>query len=128
MWLDGIAFKEKILNVFQNPPSIDVVYLHEVRLHQDGPHLTLRFDLKDYPEAPPIEWAEKKYNTVQVVLELWSLGAIEIRGFATENHVKIQLTPVDRDIKFLITGTTNISGAATNAMIQKVSAYRKEVR
>ena len=126
MWLDTIAFKEKILSIFHKPPSVDDVYLHEVKLHQDGPHLTLRFNLKDYPEAPPEEWVEKGYNTVQVTLELWSLNAIEIRGFSTENYVRLQLTSSDRGIKFLITGTTNISGSASNGMIQKVSAYCKE--
>jgi hypothetical protein len=128
MWLDGIAFKEKILSVFRHPPSIDEVFLHELKLHQDGPHLTLRFNLKDYPDAPPLEWVEKGYNTVQVTLELWGLHSIEIRGFSTENVVKIQLTPSNRYLEFLITGTTNISGSATNGMIQKVSAYRKEMQ
>ncbi len=126
MWLDCLAFKEKISDIFQKLPSVDEVYLHELRLHQDGPHLTLRFNLKEYPEAPPTEWRAKGYNTVQVVVELWGLHAIEIHGFSTENYVKIRLTPSDGYFDFSVTGGTNISGSATNGFIQKVSAYRKE--
>jgi hypothetical protein len=126
MWIDSFDFKEKVLSVYQGCPSLDDAYLHEVKLHQDGPHCTLRFNLRDYPNAPPKEWLEKGYNTVQLTMQLWGLKTIEIRGFSTENYVNIHFDRFDQQFKFSVTGTTNISGVADFAMIEKLSAYKRE--
>jgi hypothetical protein len=122
MWLECVDFSEKLTALYPEPPALDEVYLHEVRLHQDGPHLVLRFDLKTCPPTLP---AKGVGNTIQVTLELWGISSINIRDFDTENHVRIRLERVGRQLNLMITGTTTISAIASNGFIQKVSVYHQ---
>ena len=130
-WIDRAPGRASLLAIYGAPPAVDDVYLHEVRLHQDGPHLTLRFDLKTLPTAPPPSWEGRGYNVVQVTYELWGVEAVEVRGFATQNHVALTVARREDDkLDFAVASLdpdgTSIRGVALTAIVQKVSPYLKD--
>jgi Immunity protein 50 len=65
-------------------PSLDGVELHEVVLDRDGPTVSLRFDLRDFPTDPPTKWREAGFNRVQVSLQAIGVRELDIRGLLTE--------------------------------------------
>jgi hypothetical protein len=125
MWPDYITRREDVLRMYDAPPSLADVYLHEIALGQEGPHLRLRFNLSKFPVRPPDIWVRNGFNTVQVTLGFWGLSAIELHGFALENRVSIKIERVSDIINFNVTGTTQISGRCVGIVVQKVSAYRR---
>jgi len=52
MWTKLLVDAKAIDAIYSAAPSLLEARLHEVRLHQDGPRASLRFDLKDYPQQP----------------------------------------------------------------------------
>ncbi|UKA05131.1 immunity 50 family protein [Photobacterium damselae subsp. damselae] len=53
-WTKYLLDSNKIKAIFGDKiPSIEAIDLHEVLLNRDGPKVTFRFDLSDYPDNPP---------------------------------------------------------------------------
>lgn len=70
-WLNLIDRAEVVESVFgPMVPNLDAVRLRELVLQQDGPTALLRFDLSEFPRAPPLKWAKAGHNTAQVRLAL----------------------------------------------------------
>jgi hypothetical protein len=129
MWLDGVDNGGRLVEVFGSDgvPSIESVYLMEVKLLEDGPQIQIRFDLKAYPSQPPADWVAKKSNTVQVTLMLGALRLVEINGFGRENHVRMTLEHEGGVFRLGIVGAeTTIRAEAAMAVIPKVSSYLRE--
>jgi hypothetical protein len=129
MWLDGVDNGRRLVEVFGNDavPSIESVYLMEVKLQEDGPQLQLRFDLKTFPSQPPADWVAKKANMVQVTLMLGQLRLVEIHGFGRENHVRMTLQNEGGVFRLGVVGTaTKIRAEAGMAVIPKVSPYLRD--
>ncbi|MGW7350324.1 Imm50 family immunity protein [Streptomyces sp. NPDC054784] len=57
-------------------PRLDAVSLHEVSLAREGPQLTLRMDLAEYPSSPPSKWAAQGFDTVQIQIDLFGLQSV----------------------------------------------------
>lgn len=72
-------------------PALDRVDIHEVRLCRQGVTLFLRFDLAEYPSAPPKKWAALEANTVQVELALSSVEHLTIEGWGAERGARIEI-------------------------------------
>ncbi|MBT2468919.1 hypothetical protein J7E97_13800 [Streptomyces sp. ISL-66] len=74
-WLEFIDNPEIIRAVYgeQAVPELDGVTVREICWHWEGPSVLIRFDLPAYPDAPPQEWRESRFDTAQVELRL--LGA-----------------------------------------------------
>jgi hypothetical protein len=93
-WLDLVDRAEAIRAVFMEAePSLDAVRLHEVVFHQDGPTVTLRFDLAEFPAIPPPKWLKAKHNTVQMKLALDVVSEVKLEGWTRNNVGKIELRP-----------------------------------
>jgi hypothetical protein len=129
MWLDGVDNGGRLLEVFGDDgvPSIESVYLIEVKLMEDGPQIQIRFDLKTFPSQPPADWLAKKSNTVQVTLMLGQLRLVEIQGFGRENHVRMTLQNEGGVFRLAVIGAaTSIRAEAGMAVIPKVNSYLRE--
>ncbi|MCU6243896.1 immunity 50 family protein [Enterobacter asburiae] len=49
----------------EEEPSLYNVDIHDIVFHRDGPCISIRFNLRDYPSSPPKKWRLQKYNTIQ---------------------------------------------------------------
>ncbi|QEM82667.1 Imm50 family immunity protein [Halomonas binhaiensis] len=83
-WVELLTESKKISSIFWSDPLLlEDVELHEINFHRDGPKVTLRMDLKNYPSNPPKKWRLNNYNTVQVHLEF-----LDIQSCTLENWTK----------------------------------------
>ena len=59
-WIELLTEAQFLSSLYtDSAPSLEVVVLHEVRLLRDGPAVTLRFDLHDFPASPPSKWSSQ---------------------------------------------------------------------
>jgi hypothetical protein len=83
-WVELLTESKKISSIFGSDlPLLEDIELHEINFHRDGPIVTLRMDLNDYPPNPPKNWLLNKYNTVQIHLEF-----LDIQSCTLENWTK----------------------------------------
>jgi len=91
-WTDLLDDARAIRAIFGDaPPSLRGVDLHEVVVSWDGPSVSLRLDIAEFPPSPPSKWA--KFNTVHL-----SLGAVGVEAL-TMSDVLPRRDPVDLDIR-----------------------------
>lgn len=89
-WIDLIGRAEFLRQLFPQAPSLQGLRLFEVNLHQDGPRVLLRFDLKAFPEHPPAKWV-KEANRVQVRLLGVGVQSLQIQGWTANNIVDLEV-------------------------------------
>lgn len=129
-WLDAITDARSVQAIFKDKvPTLDRLILHEVRLHRDGPKLTLEFDLPEYPSTPPAKWVAQNSNTVRIQLMLEGIESISIRNISTESIIDLNLS-LDRGSRGLVHAWTSdesstiIDAIAQWAIVTKISAYQ----
>lgn len=95
-WLDLVDGSEFLAGLFEDDvPSLHRVELHEIILHRDGPKLTLRFDLQEFPKTVPPQWRRAGYNTLQITLSMIGLRSIVLSGWATQVTGPLRIAPDD---------------------------------
>ncbi len=69
-WLEFVDNPEIVRAVYgeQAVPGLGGVTVREIRWHEEGPSVLIRFDLAEYPDAPPRDWREGRFDTAQVEL------------------------------------------------------------
>jgi len=109
-------------------PKLNNLEFHELIVHQDGPRVSLRFDLAEFPSQPPKKWLIAGANKVQISLMLVSVCDLKICGIKTD--AKIDLNIERRG------GCINAWGGcdgfdfslqAEFLMLNSISAYRDDI-
>jgi hypothetical protein len=125
-WLDLIDHVEAVRSVFGAAvPSLEVVRLLEVALHEDGPSALLRFDLAEFPDAPPQKWVNAGHNTVQVRLALDDVLETKVQGWTRNNLGKLSVhsrCPAGVAIQFSA-AEAELLIVSRFARLDKISAY-----
>ncbi len=124
-WLDLLANPDTIKAIYHDTvPSLNSVNIYEVIFHQDGPRVTLRFDLSIYPAAQPKKWESQGFNTVQVQLDIVGVTKSSFTGWETKNLVDIELSGLDNSVRLnASTGQFKVELHGASAFVQKVSGY-----
>lgn len=79
IWLDSLDDDRPIRAVYgEQFPSLTAVVFHEVCLHRDGPRVTLRLDLSEFPAHPSKKWLQQEANVVQVELMLIGIQRLSL--------------------------------------------------
>lgn len=126
-WVDILEDPHSIRAIYgSDVPSLTTVQLHEVCLHRDGPSITLRFDLPEFPAAPPQKWLEAVCNTVQVKLMLIDVQNVSLHGLNHKAVVDLSLTKKNNLIELSSSGATKMEIQAKWAQITDISAYRDD--
>ena len=129
-WTSALTDDTAIQNIYKgNPPELRAVRLHEIAVSSEGPLLTVRFDLPEYPAAPTAKWKINGFNTVQVVLTLAGVSRISLDGFATNLVVDMEFPAIDAGaVEFCINSDdVNLQASAVAVSIAKVSAYLNDI-
>ena len=127
-WLDLLEDDRGLSAIYGDEvPSLTCVALHEISLHRDGPRVTLRFDLPEYPVHPPEKWLVNEFNVVQVQLMLIGVEDVSLQGLTRDPRVDLTLERDGQVIKTATqSGSTRLDIRAYAAMITSISAYRAE--
>ncbi|WP_105661044.1 Imm50 family immunity protein [Cronobacter dublinensis] len=81
-WTDVLVDKSKVSSIFkEEEPSLCNIDIHEIIFHRDGPKITLRFNLENYPSDPPKKWVLQKFNTVQLQLTALDINEVKFSGW-----------------------------------------------
>lgn len=53
-WTEYLVSSKYIDSIYhENKPSLNNVNIHEIIFHRDGPKISIRMNLNEYPETPP---------------------------------------------------------------------------
>ncbi|ELY2798376.1 hypothetical protein SNN58_003269 [Cronobacter dublinensis] len=86
-WTDVLVDKIKVSSIFkEEEPSLYNIDIHEIIFHRDGPKITLRFNLENYPSDPPKKWVLQKFNTVQLQLTALDINEVKFSGWEKTNY------------------------------------------
>ena len=86
-WIECVGNRKPIETLYSKPPSLNGVRVLEVTLHQDGPRVSLRVDLNEFPDRPPRKWTAGGFNRVQLILVLIEVRSLSIQGWSLNNVV-----------------------------------------
>jgi len=90
-WLTFVSGAHFLQSLYPSGLKSNVIDLHEIRLHREGPTVNWVFDLPHYPDAPPRKWSLAGYNTVQVHLSGVGIIAVESSGWSVRNSGEFTL-------------------------------------
>lgn len=127
-WIDVLDHNQFLRSLFpSSDPPLDAVRLHEIKLHQDGPTVILRFDLNEYPAVPPTKWRAAMSNTVQVCVAGITVRELAIRGWTCNNIGRLVFERgVDTiDVEF-DAGGCRVAATFEHVWVNSVTAYHKE--
>ncbi len=124
-WVSFLSNSKPIESVYSEPPPLTDVRLHEVRLHQDGPRLSLRIELGSYPLDPPQHWLSAKCNRVQITLMVIGVTNLSLGGWSTDNVGDIEFGRDGHGLTLsLLRSQMQLACNGDFLEVEKLSAYR----
>ncbi|RJT46685.1 Imm50 family immunity protein [Rahnella woolbedingensis] len=88
LWTDYLVDSQHIDSIYHDDkPSLNNVDIHEIIFHRDGPKISIRMNLNEYPSSPPKKWVLQKFNTVQLTLTLIDIKDVNMSGWINTNYV-----------------------------------------
>ena len=123
-WTECLGNPLPITSTYSSSPSLEKVRLFELVLHQDGPRVSLRFDLNSLPDHPAAKWRGSEYNRVQLTLALIDVVEIRAQGWTSNNIGDIAINRFNDQIRLTFRGEgTRIECVARFAEIARLSGY-----
>ena len=108
---------------YDSVPSLEGFDVHEISLMRDGPSITLAGDLARFADKPSPRW-DSSANRVRLVLSLWTVSDLSIKGWATTNVGTLSLNRADSGLAFQFANADmECSGRSHFAMIDQISGY-----
>jgi len=81
-WMELIVNPQPMKSIYGNcVPSLNNVEVHSLVFHRDGPTLSIKLNLNEYPLRPPKKWEVQKFNTVQITLSFSDLKSVNMSGW-----------------------------------------------
>lgn len=129
-WIDLLQDGRAVRAIFgEVTPSLSAVALHEMRLDRRGSSVYLRFDLDEFPEAPPKKWIVQGANTVQIELHLSGVRSLTLSGWSVERNVQLNIVEgVDSALEVSCVEVPTFRISAGWMAVSKVSAYCSDLR
>lgn len=112
----------------QFDPDLSKVRLMKLELIEEGPTLSVKLGLDEYPSTPPVRWRSKRYNAVSLELQFMAVRSLRIEGILNNESVALSLQPIeDAMLEIEITGNAlSIHVVCQFARISHISPYLKQ--
>lgn len=86
-WIEFLVNSQPIKAIYGDcTPSLNNVDVHSVIFNRDGPTVSIKLNLNEYPTKPPKKWEVQKFNTVQIVLSFLGVKSINMSGWVYTNY------------------------------------------
>ena len=126
MWWNLLNNPHVILAYYSQPPELSAVEVHSVRLHRDGPAISITLDMPVYPDKPSTRWPSGA-NVVQVEFRFFGLHDVRLTRWGTTNIGDFTIEKVDTGVWFRFDGpNAQLDGVAQFLDIIGVSGYVKD--
>jgi hypothetical protein len=100
------------------------VDVFDLVMSRDGPHLEVRFDLPEYPDKPPVKWAAKGANRVQLTLRAQPVAELSVAGLAWEMTATLTVEKEGGGIRLSLVGDgLEVSALSDYLFVQRLNAY-----
>lgn len=127
-WFELLVNSQSIKSIYgDETPSLKNVDVHSLLLHRDGPKLSMKFNLNEYPSSPPKKWNAQEFNTVQIVLSFLDLKSVEMSGWVdTIYSVDINISFENgRVILKVVDGDFKLAAESIFLDLESITAYTK---
>lgn len=86
-WIEFIVNSQPIKSIYGDcAPSLNNVEIHSIIFHRDGPTVSIKLNLNEYPLKPPKKWEIQRFNTVQIVLSFSGVKSVSMSGWVYTNY------------------------------------------
>jgi len=86
-WIEFIVNSQPIKSIYGDcTPSLNNVEVHSILFNRDGPTVSIKLNLNEYPTKPPKKWEIQKFNTVQIVLSFLGVKSVNMSGWVYTNY------------------------------------------
>lgn len=128
IWADFLTDSAALYAIYGDElPALSQIDLHEILLHRDGARVSFRFDLPDFPKAPPKKWKESGFNRVQLKLLVVGIRDVSIKGWPPEGNCNFVIFSNGQSISLKVEdGGLSVHLDADYLCLDGVSAYRSE--
>ncbi|AVF33731.1 Imm50 family immunity protein [Rahnella sikkimica] len=128
-WTDYLVNSKYIDSIYhKDKPSLHNVDIHEVIFHRDGPKISIRMNLNEFPVSPPPKWVEQKFNTVQIILTFVDIYDVSMSGWVDTNYIA-NLTIEKSNEKVCLnvrSANLNLGIKASFIDIESITAYMRK--
>jgi len=109
---------------FSKLPPLSGIRMMGIILDENGPSISLRFNLSTYPDKPPKKWIEGQFNQAQLTFTSFSVIDLEIKGWGLDNvgDMTIEKEGADIILRF-ISPNASIKLVCDSIVIEKLSGY-----
>lgn len=128
LWTDYLVNPQYINSIYhEDKPNLNNVDIHEIVFHRDGPKISIRMNLKEYPNIPPKKWTIQKFNTVQIILTLVDIEYVNMSGWIDTTYTAdISIEKIDGVIHFDLNGIdVKLVVKSKFIDIESITAYLK---
>jgi hypothetical protein len=128
IWTDYLLDSKYLDSIFQEEkPCLSKVDIHGIVFHRDGPKISIRMNLNEYPAIPPRKWVLQRFNTVQLTLALIDIKDVTMSGWVDSSYIAdVTIGEINGDISICVSGgNLKLAVRASFIDIDGVSAYMK---
>lgn len=128
LWTDYLVSSQHIDSIYHtDKPNLNNVDIHEIIFHRDGPKISIRLNLNEYPSHPPKKWVSQKFNTVQITLTFLDIKEMSMSGWINTHYVAdIIIEKIDNAICIHVNSTNlKLMVSAKYIDIDSIVAYMK---
>jgi hypothetical protein len=123
MWCSLCDNPQALERLYTSNDGLDLVDLHEVVLHRDGPRLQMIFDLARFPDRPSQRW-DPEANTLQVQVSAWGVKSLRLEGWTTAMKGFLRLEKLGDIYQLTFRAeSTDLSATCHGLRIDRLSAY-----
>ncbi|MFE7458225.1 Imm50 family immunity protein [Streptomyces sp. NPDC057554] len=126
-WTDLANNTSGLKSLYSSVPSLNLVRLRSIHLNWQGPTVTARIDLPEYPDNAPPEWIDRSHDTLQIHLQFVAVENLSAHGWIPSSPVSIEfMSQEERRLQACITGDgLELSLACSDSFtVGHVSSFR----
>lgn len=124
-WISLLDNAQFLLSLYPDSvPSLEGAVLHEVKMHCEGPVVSLRFDVPDFPANPPAKWRTQRFNVAQVTVMGIGVRRLVQNGWSNDTSVSITFAAEDGGVRVRALGAgVEFEATFDDVRVDGVSAY-----
>jgi Immunity protein 50 len=127
-WYEHAHNPEAITSIFSIAPTLEKARLIGLNLCPQNGEATLSIQLLEFPDNPSPRWSGKGFNVVQVQINCFCVGSLEISGWERDDIISIQVErSQDGKLRFVVKSSQcKLNFTFSAFRIVGISGYKTE--